>query len=169
MIVRGIDPGPDWIAWCDLDISSGRPVFVSMGETPAADALTLLDGVGVITIEIAVALLIGAMSSIAEAKSKAEKSLATNRVADRIVNAAASRGVRIIEVDQASARRDLGVAHHRSREMTDDQQVAVIVREMISGFPPGARATNKDKRDAALYALRGWQVLVNERATEALG
>lgn len=163
MKVRGIDPGPDWLAWCDLDISTGRPVFLAMGETQASDALSLLDGTTIVVIEIAIALLIGVMDGIAAAKSKAEKTLRTNRVADRIVHAAPARGVRVIEVDQSSARHGLGFQSHLSGKgegkMTADKQVEAIVRELVVGFPAARRDSNPDKRDAALYALSGWQVL----------
>jgi hypothetical protein len=167
MIVRGIDPGPEEVLWCDVDAHDGGPVnFVAMGSVAAADARELANvdpSMYALAIEIAYGLDLSPLASVAQAKARGGQTLATNRVADRIVEACRYRGVRVFELDDAAARRGIGVQFHKGGKgdgrMKVDKQIAVIVPELIRGFPRGRRESNPGKRDAGVYALHGAHLL----------
>jgi hypothetical protein len=170
MIVRGVDPGPAWLSWCDLTFATGKPVFVAMGELPAESAMSVLDGADVIAIEIAMGLRQSCVLNMAQLKATVRDLLLTNRVADRIVHEARRRGVRVFEVDQDAARRGIGVQPHLGgkgpSKMELDKQVEVCVRGLVGGFPVARRDSNPDKRDAAVYSMHGGYLLACEQRSK---
>lgn len=167
MKVRGIDPGEHELLWCDLDVGDGdQASFVAMGQVPAADARGLADvdpALYVVAIEVAYGLDIGPMAGIGQAKSMAASLLATNRNADRVIEACRYRGVRVFEFDDGPPRLGIGVQFSKGGKgegrMKVDRQIAVIVPELVRGFPRGRRDSNPGKRDAAVYALHGGHLL----------
>lgn len=170
MKIRGIDPGPSWLAWCDLDYSSGRPVFVAMGEIPAERATDVLDGTEYVAIEIAKGLRQSRIVTIKQVKATVRDLLATNRVADRVVHEARRLGIRVFEIDQDEARRGVGVQPHLGgkgpSKMEVDNQVKACVLGLVAGFPAAQKDSNPDKRDAAVYSMHGAHLMVCERLLE---
>lgn len=166
--VRGVDPGSHSIAWCDLDAGDGGPAaFVGMGAVAASEFMSLVPvdpSQWVVAIERAYGLRIGARPNIQQIKATVTDLLLTNWIACRIVEACCRAGVRVFEIDQAVARRGIGVQSTKPNygeaiDLNADQQIAIIVPELVRGWPSGKKASNSHKRDAAVYGLQGAHLL----------
>lgn len=163
MKVRGIDPG-EHVGWCDLDAGEGGPAtYMASGECTPAGAMALVESGFVYAIERAYGLRVTYPVDVQKLKATVERLLDTNWLACQLVEECKRRGVRVFEIDQHKARIDVGVqfdkAGKKQGDMSVDKQVAECVKGLVRGWPAGARATNKHKRDAAVYALQGCHLL----------
>jgi hypothetical protein len=124
MIVRGIDPG-ERIGWCDLATRDGdHPRYLNGGSFAATDHAELRNiwrvpgsvgatDVGLIAIEMPGSLHPAAFSpgkgGPARIVATVQGLLRAARVGQQIIDAATAAGVRVVEVDAAQARRELGI------------------------------------------------------------
>lgn len=163
MKVRGIDPG-EHIGWCDIDYGDGGPAtYIASGECTPAEALTLIEHGYVYAIERAYGLRVAYPINIQMLKATVDHLLETNWLACQLVEECKRRGMRVFEVDQHTARIGVGVqfdkAGKKPGDMSVDRQIAECVTSLVRGWPVGRKATNKHKRDAAVYALHGGHLL----------
>lgn len=167
MIVRGIDPGSHEIAYSDMDHCAGRRWLIRMAMVPSSDWRNLILGADAVAVERAYGMRISRVQGIGQLKSTFEEVLATNWIACQIVEACRAAGVRVFEVDQAEARRGAGVQFHRAGKAADDievkHQIEIILREQVTGWPPGERSSNEHERDAGIYSMHGAYLLECER------
>ena len=115
VIVRGIDPG-ERVGWCDLEVSGGTTTYLAGGSVGDIDVWTSASawrGRTLVAVEMPGSLH---PAAFAQGKGGPARIVATvqgliraARVGQQIIDAAASAGVRVVEVDAAEARRGLGV------------------------------------------------------------